>query len=408
MQKEIPIRFWLRLSVFNLLLVAFIGVVLRYKIVGTFPYVDQKYLLHGHSHFAFSGWVSLALMSLMLQTISRLTKQSLPLIFNRILWINAIAAYGMLLSFPLQGYGVFSIFFSTLSIFTSYYFGWKIWQILNDSPIAHPSFLWFRGAVIFNALSSIGAFALAYMMANKIIHQNWYLAAVYFFLHFQYNGWFVFGCVGLLIDKLNLTLKIHAQTSTFFWMFAFACIPAYFLSALWMPMPGWVYWLVVVSAFAQVVAWVRFIYTAQKENAFEQMPKQLKKILWLPAIAMTLKLLLQLGSTIPLLSKLAFGFRPIVIGYLHLVLLGIVSLFLLAMISQVCFNSKSKLFQTGIWLLAIGICINELVLMMQGTAAMLNIVLPFLNEVLLMAALMMFMAVAWLNRFVIWMNLNNQ
>ena len=134
MQKEIPIRFWLRLSVFNLLLVAFIGVVLRYKIVGTFPYVDQKYLLHGHSHFAFSGWVSLALMSLMLQTISRLTKQSLPLIFNRILWINAIAAYGMLLSFPLQGYGVFSIFFSTLSIFTSYYFGWNIWQILNDLP----------------------------------------------------------------------------------------------------------------------------------------------------------------------------------------------------------------------------------------------------------------------------------
>jgi hypothetical protein len=407
MQKEIYYRFWLRFSLFNLLLVALLGVVLRYKIVGSFPFIDQKYLLHAHSHFAFSGWVSQAIMALILQSIGCITKQATAPIFNRLLWLNAFAAYGMLLSFPLQGYGLFSIFFSTLSIITSYIFGWKVWKAMMDSNIAHPSFLWFKGAVIFNALSSLGAFALAYMMVNKINHQNWYLAAVYFFLHFQYNGWFILGSMGLLISRLKLTLRINTETATIFWMLALACIPAYFLSALWMPLPVWVYLLVVGSAFAQVIAWFCFLRLVKKEDALEEWPVPLKTILWLPAIAMSLKLLLQLGSTIPELSKLAFGFRSIVIGYLHLVLLGVVSLFLLARIRLVCFNGKSKLFHIGIWLLAIGICINELVLMLQGTAAIFNVLLPYMNEVLLFAALMMFLAVAWLNRAVIWINLKN-
>jgi hypothetical protein len=40
--------------------------------------------------------------------------------------------------------------------------------------------------------------------------------------------------------------------------------------------------------------------------------------LCLSAIALSIKLLLQLGAVIPALSTWAFGLRPIVIGYLHL------------------------------------------------------------------------------------------
>ena len=46
------------------------GVVLRYKIAWSLPIVDQKYFLHAHSHFAFAGWVSQALMALLIAYIS--------------------------------------------------------------------------------------------------------------------------------------------------------------------------------------------------------------------------------------------------------------------------------------------------------------------------------------------------
>ena len=64
-----------------------------------------------------------------------------------------------------------------------------------------------------------------------------------------------------------------------------------------------------------------------KQNLNKLKPKistTSKYILTCSAIALSVKLLLQLVSTIPSLSNLAFGFRPIVIGYLHLVLLGVI------------------------------------------------------------------------------------
>ncbi|MCG7859310.1 hypothetical protein MD537_20200, partial [Flavihumibacter sediminis] len=53
---------WIRLALFNLLLVALAGLVLRLKILLPLPWIHHKHLLHAHSHFAFAGWISLFLM----------------------------------------------------------------------------------------------------------------------------------------------------------------------------------------------------------------------------------------------------------------------------------------------------------------------------------------------------------
>ena len=68
---EFSVRHWCRISLFNLLVLSLIGVTLRYKIAYYFPYIDQKHLLHGHSHFAFAGWVSMALMVLMVHYLEK-------------------------------------------------------------------------------------------------------------------------------------------------------------------------------------------------------------------------------------------------------------------------------------------------------------------------------------------------
>ncbi len=134
-------RKWLQLSFLNLLIVAAIGVVLRYKIAYSLSFIDQKKLLHGHSHFAFSGWVSLALMAFIVSRLSVHRGQDLFKKYNRILFANLLCAYGMLVSFPIQGYGLFSILFSTLSLFVSYWFAILVWRDIKGIADRNISFL---------------------------------------------------------------------------------------------------------------------------------------------------------------------------------------------------------------------------------------------------------------------------
>jgi hypothetical protein len=61
---------WIPLVLASLVLVASLGVLMRYKIAFEFPYLDQKNLQHAHSHFAFAGWVTQALMLLIAHALS--------------------------------------------------------------------------------------------------------------------------------------------------------------------------------------------------------------------------------------------------------------------------------------------------------------------------------------------------
>lgn len=395
-----PLRQWLRISIFNLLILSVVGIILRYKIAFSLPWIDQKLLLHGHSHFAFVGWITMALMSLLLMYLSKYGIQDIYKKYKPILIMNLIAAYGMLFSYPLEGNGIFSLSFSILSILTSYLFALLFWKDLNRIPTKSNAHLWFKAALIFNVISSVGEFGLLWMIVNRVIHQNWYLSTVYFYLHFQYNGWFFFACMGLLVDLFSFLQTVTSKLKMIFWLFCSACVPAYFLSALWMPIPTWVFVLVVLSAIAQVIAWVLFIRTVFENLKLirTKISKIGLNILLLSSVALTIKLLLQLGSTYPPLSQLAFGFRPIVVGYLHLVLLGVITLFIFGYMISENFIQVNNSCKSGIIIFILGVFLNELLLMLQGAAGLDYHVVPYSNEMLLAAALIMFTGICLVNR----------
>ncbi|MBL0145098.1 MAG: hypothetical protein IPP48_04415 [Chitinophagaceae bacterium] len=389
---------WLKIALFNLLIVVGIGVILRYKIAFSLPFIDQKHLLHGHSHFAFVGWITQALMIFLVDYLAQ--QKNDTNIFKKYDWLlkaNLFTAYAMLIAFPIEGYGVFSIIASTLSIFVAYSFAvvfWKDLNALNKKNIAH---LWFKAALAFNAFSSLGAFALAFMMIKKVVHQNWYLASEYFYLHFQYNGWFFFVCMGLLMVKLSAT-NSQKKLHTIFILFFLAAVPAYFLSALWMNIPIWVYVLVILAAIIQLWGWVLTVGVLKNSLMFlkESLNSIGRWVLTLSAVALTIKLTLQLGSTIPSLSTLAFGFRPIVIGYLHLVLLGVITLFILGYMFANNFIAANKNTAISVTIFCIGVFVNEFFLMAQGVAALYYTNLPYINEALLVTALVMFCSMLFL------------
>lgn len=382
---------WLRLAIINLAIVALIGVILRYKIAYSLPFIDQKQLLHGHSHFAFSGWVSAALMALLVGYLQNSGLKNAFQKYKFILLANLVAAYGMLVAFPIQGYGAVSISFSTMAVVVSYWFAVRYWKDLNQLPNSHVTHLWFKGAVFFNAFSSLGTFYLAYMMISHRINQDFYLSAVYFFLHFQYNGWFFFACMGLFMQMISISTVSSEKLKTVFWYFFSASIPAYLLSTLWLPLPIWVFVVVFFAALAQVYGWgiLCQIWYKNRVALTNKIAPSDRYLFILAGLALSIKLILQLGSTYPPLSQLAFGFRPIVIGYLHLVLLGVITIFILGYLKTHHILLANGLTKYGLVIFTGGIFLNELILMSQGLAALYTETLPGVAGGLLTAALVM-------------------
>src|SRR5687768_8349154 len=113
--KDALIRKMVQLSFFNLFLLACVGVLLR-----AFPFVElpfaYRHLLHTHSHFAFGGWVMPVLLAAILRTFPEIREAVSYIQWRTAAALLIVAAYGMLFSFPFQGYGPVSIIFSTLSV----------------------------------------------------------------------------------------------------------------------------------------------------------------------------------------------------------------------------------------------------------------------------------------------------
>ena len=391
----LKIKFWLKISLLNLCIVAALGVLMRYKIGFEFPYLDQKHLQHSHSHFAFAGWLSHTLMALMVYFLQTKITNFNGNKYKSIIIANLICSYGMLVSFIIEGYGLVSIVLSTASIFVSYVFAYRFIKDIKVLDADCMAKSWLKVAVFFNVISSLGTFYLAYMMASKNVVLDLYHSSIYFYLHFQYNGWFFFACMGLAFGFFNLRKSEHSFYETSFKLFAAACVPAYFLSTLWLDLPVWLYVITVIASIIQVFAWFKLliILVKTRKDSLENFSPLLRYVLWFVSFALSIKLLLQLGSTVPLLSELAFGFRPIVIAYLHLVLLAIITLFVLFYIYANHLIIINKNVKYGIFVFSIGVLLNEIVLAIQGLASFSYIPIPYVNEILFGIAIILLIGI---------------
>lgn len=386
--KKLFFTFWIKISLLNFLVVALVGVLLRYKINFSLPFVNYKFLLHAHSHFAFAGWVTQILMALIVQYLYEHNKNINLSHYKKIFRGNFITAYGMLFTFPFQGYGSFSIIFSTLSVIVSYFFIVFVWKDLKHIAHEGNSKVWIKASLLLYALSSLGPFSLAYLMANQISGQDLYFGAVYFFLHFQYNGWFLFACFGLFFNYLQKAgfLNTALYSKRIFRILFITCFPAYLLSTMWMNLPITLRIIAIAAAIAQLISLVYIfkLFTYTKKILSNNLNAVSKNLWLLVSIAFVIKLLLQCLSTVPSLSLYAFGFRPVVIGYLHLSFLGIITFFILGYINQQTYLSSK-----GLYTFVAGVLITEITLMLQGFEAIGFSVLTYANYVLFAAAIIM-------------------
>lgn len=369
-------QFWLSISLVNLFIVALLGVTLRSKILFPIKGIDFKHVLHAHSHFAFGGWITLALMALMVYDILPEEKTGRK-IYQVVFWGILLNAAGMLVSFLFQGYAFFSILFSTMFIFVTYVFSFvfikDVFQSNADNAIKVLSI----SSLICLSTSSVGPFTLAYLMASHSDNNLLYRDSIYTYLHLQYNGFFALAVFALFFNALSKKLN-NAQlrrVRRFAISLSISTVPTLFISYLWHYQKFGVQALAVVGSFSILVTLVLLgdVLNSAK-HSFKSIPRFVKNVALLSIIAFILKSILQTGTIIPSLGKLVYGDRAIIIGYLHLVLLGFISLNILAhFLNSGVLNAQQKLTRIAISVFASAILANETVLMIQGFGNMLMV-----------------------------------
>lgn len=318
----------LKLPLIFFFIASVVGVLLRWHQVYPVEGFVYPYWLHAHSHLMFLGWVfnTLAVNAVV---------QFLPDVpvkrYTNIIWLLNALVLGMLISFPLQGYGVYSIIISTLHTVVAVVFIVHFFRATRHAVL--PEVQYMKVAFTFFMLSAAGPFALGALMANGLGQTPAYHLAVYYYLHFQYNGVFMFGALALfyrlLRQKEVVIQEMLAQRGKI--LLIISCLLTYALSALWLQPSVVVYALGLVGALLQMVAFV-FIYRSVdpgKANVLQRFSKPARIFFLLAVFALIVKLLLQLVSVVPVVAQLAFEVRFYVIAYLHLVLIGVVSFFLL-------------------------------------------------------------------------------
>lgn len=318
--------------------------------------IHFKNILHTHSHIALLGWLYNASLLLLQYVIIKKRNTGLNVAF----WLSQLTFVGMMFSFPFQGYAAVSITFSTLYLFCTYYLVYVLFKETRNWEDIYVA-KWIRWGGFYLILSSIGPYALGFIMAKGLANTYWYKLAIYWFLHFLYNGFFlmvVFAFVYKQVGKLQHSKKVYQ------WM-NLSIIPSFALSVLWLEPHVFLYIGALIATILQLAAFVFLLKEKSIYSAFSTIWGK-KLVIW-SVVAYALKVLFQVLAVHPLIqSFLMETVSYSVIGFIHLVMLGFFTLFYISVFIEKKWLPQTRFTQIGIRVLLIGIISSEALLFAQS------------------------------------------
>lgn len=383
-------RVFIHFPFFFFSLIALSGVWMRLLIIYPNTLIPYTHVLHGHSHLAILGWAFLGAFIVFLHLFwPRIPQKKEAIVLTYALFITSTM---MFFAFLYQGYDILSIIMSSTHIFIEYWAAAFIYRQLKTN-VSVPKYgkFFVNSGLISLVISSIGPFALGFISANGLKNSYFFDLAMYFYLHFQYNGWLTLFLIGAFIIILyEKSISIYSSLlSLGFWFYFISLFPSYFLSVLWVDLGSYSTILAIIGSIGQWLGIV-FILLAFK-SIWKGIGQHLSK-LTLVSLAFTFLLLffksiMELGLMIPSLAPLIYETRSIVIGYLHLTLLGFVSIFILSQFLMLKLIPCKKLTSIGFIVFIGGFILNELLLFCQGLLEWLGMNgIHFYNEGLLLAS----------------------
>lgn len=213
-------RIFVHFSFLFFILTALSGVIMRVFPFYPFNGISYTNILHGHSHLAILGWAFLGVFTVFLSIywpLIRQKKQAAAIVFT--LFITSSIMFA---AFLYQGYALYSIIMSTVHIFVEYWAAVFMYrQLKAKHKVSKLGQLFMKGALLALMISTVGPFALGYISASGLKESNLFDMAIYFYLHFQYNGWLLLALIGLFVIIMS-SRKIPVQDSFLkigFWLY---------------------------------------------------------------------------------------------------------------------------------------------------------------------------------------------
>jgi hypothetical protein len=367
---------WITIALFNLCITAALGVLLRTKMVFPLEAVEFSNILEAHYHFAMNGWITFTIMVLLVYELLPEQIYSRP-VYQWMRWAILFISYGMAVCFIIGGYDTISVVFTTFYIIFVFIFAWVFSRDLIRSKPPKPILVLAIAAMISLILSCIGPETfLGYVIASHSMNVLLFRDTAYTYLHFQYNGFFPLAIFALFFNYLysrNVSLKAQQYMRKVAVVFPLTIIPALFLSYLWHYPNIYVRSVAAIGCISLYV-FLFFLYRllAEAWDTLKEMDRYVKFLAVLSLISLTVKIILQTGTVIPYVGIIVFGNRPIIIGYIHLVMLGFVTLYFMSHLLRInMLESKSVFSRMAILVFASGVVVNEVLLMLQGLSQIL-------------------------------------
>jgi hypothetical protein len=244
-----------------------------------------------------------------------------------------------------------------------------------------------KWGLIYFAISAVGPFATGPLIVMGKQGTPLYFDAIYFYLHFQYNGFFTFFVLAFVYRMLeqNGTAK---QGKKVFLLFNFACLPTYALSVLW-HQPSVLF--NVAGGIGALLQAIGLVYLIKDIKPMQWSKSWLNRLLLLSFVAFGLKVILQIFSALPSVASLAYQNRNFVIAYLHLVLLGFISAFFFARIFASLQNIKAV--KQGLSFFLVSFFTTELLLLANAF----SFAVPYYTQLLLVFTLLFPLGILWMN-----------
>lgn len=389
-------RIGLIFAIFNFILTAALGVLVRYHTVSPIADFVERYWIHAHSHTGFLGWAFLALITfayaMMIAKSARINRR-----MYRLLIYLQVSIIGMVVTYPFVGYAAPSILFSTFHMILSLLFVILFYRNSNGKELP---VRFMRAGLIFMLISGIGPLALGPMMVMGMKGTAIYDMAVYFYLHFQYNGWFVLAVFGLfimLIKNLGFPMK-ESKGKMILHLTIYAVILTLASSALGFSTHWAIRLLSLLGAILQL--WVGFILLklilTHIHLARSVRNTIAKWFFGIALLAWLLKIMLQFISVIPVVTDFAYFNRDAIMAFLHLTFLGFVSCFLIGlMIIQNHLTIANRAARIGYWLFLLSVVAMEMMISLKAFPQILSFSLfQSTNLILLVASIGSFLSLS--------------
>lgn len=385
---------WIRWAFGFFFLAACLGLLMRSFHVVEIPYFEYRNILHTHSHLALLGWGHLMLVGGM---VFGLVKEKDQLKDYRLLFLGTVLALlGMLFSFPFQGYGVISISFSTLHVLLSYGFAYKLLKVVRSHEKT-PATRLIRLAIWFMVISTFGLWALGPISATLGRMHELYFMTIQWFLHFQLNGWFVLGVLGLILLYFEEKGFQIAWPSYQEWILSISVILTFMLAVTWAEPRPIFFQINGLAVIIQMIAysWIlKLVFDLVKKS---QLIGFARLLLFVALASLVSKAILQGLLVFPSIAVISYSIRMYVIGFLHLVLLGAMTMGVSAIAVGRGWIAELPINKLG-WILMIsGFVISEILLFLQGTLIWLKMgFLPEYNFWLFLASCLFPFSLAFL------------